>query len=120
MSKFLVVKRISLAHLGPGWEECYISFTPLNFNDNAALQEVRKTFKGVDMEKIADDDAVSTTATEKTLELLKNKFIEGKGYTADGVIALVADDISELPITAVKEFITSLTVQEDPLTDPKG
>lgn len=121
MSKFLVLKKISLASLGVGWEECYISFTPLNFNDNAALQSVRKIFGAVDLNNPSEVDSdINTEASEKTLQLLKTKFVEGKGYTKDGIVDLVADDLWELPIMAVKEFITNLTTQENPLADPKG
>lgn len=120
MSKFLIVKRISLAYLGDGWEECFISFSPLNFNDNAFLQEIRKGFAGKTIEEATEDEEISTESTMKMLELLASKFIEGKGFTSTGVVSLEKEDIKELPITVVNDFIKHLTFQEEPLKDPKG
>lgn len=89
--KFKVVKKYSLAYLGDEWNDCYLEFNPVTIKDVTG-----------DFGKLAtvdQEDKLSVLeASEKTLKLLKDRFVSGYGINEKGErVEVKADDLEDLP-----------------------
>ena len=95
MGKFNIKKRISLSFLGDNWKDCYILFEGMPYKELRELQPWIK--ENQDKEK-------NEELANKMIDMLKGKFIEGKGATDSGVVDMEAGDIEELSVQAVNKI----------------
>lgn len=100
MAKFNFIKTIKLDFIGDFWKDCYIKFNGLTF---AELKEIQPKLDNLDVEK-------DLTETSKfMIELLKSKFVEGKGISEKNeIIDISKDDLEEFPVDILTKFITEL------------
>jgi hypothetical protein len=91
MSKFDISLKLSLAFLGDEWGECYIKFSPITIREAKVLKDI---------------DTSKQNSVDFALELLREKFLDGKGISEGKLIDLSKDDFEELPIAVVNEAVT--------------
>jgi len=100
---FIVRKKIELSFLGDGWQEAYVIFTPFTFADNTTLLKLRSAAsgKGTEVEEAEE-------ASKKIMDLLKDKFIEGKGWNGKELIAISKDTLKDLPMESIGKLLNAL------------
>jgi hypothetical protein len=76
MGKFTIKRKLSLAYLGEGWEEAYVTFSPPQM---AELLEQAKYESAVD----ANKPETATATYEFGRKLLATHFLEGVGYAGE-------------------------------------
>lgn len=91
--KLDITEKLSLAFLGEGWEECYISFSALTVG-------MAKKFRQTDE---SDPELL-----DKGVSLLKELFVEGKVLSGGEIKALKKDDLDDLPVTILNRAVTLL------------
>lgn len=111
---FVVKKEIKLAFLGEGWEEAYVSFKPFSFNDNDKILDLYKLAK--EQANMSQDEAKK--ASDNILSLLRDKFIDGKGFDGTKLVAITKDNLGELPMEIIVHILQ--TLQGQSLLPPKG
>ena len=86
--KFNLSKKISLDFVGEGWQDCFIRFNAVTFNEAKELQPK--------LEIIAKDNNQSA---DFLLSFLQEKFLSGKGLSEhNDLIDITKEDIGEFPI----------------------
>lgn len=103
---FVVRKKIDLSFLGEGWQEAYVIFTPFTFGDNTALLKLRTLSTGAN---ISTDEAEK--ASKDIMELLQNKFVEGKGWDGEKLIDITKKNLVDLPMEIISHILTALQGQ---------
>jgi len=83
MAKFIAVKTINLDFLGSEWKDCYIKINSLTLGELASLASFTKD---------------ETKAGAFMVQLIKDKFVDGRGWDGKKVIAIKKEDIDDLPI----------------------
>lgn len=104
MSKFLVTKKISLDFLSDAWKEkdCYLEFNAFTIRD---LQE-----KFPEIANNSKDPSLVQDGMNKTIDLLKEHFVSGKGLGTDGkVIDISAGDLVDLPAEVINRVFSFLS-----------
>jgi len=105
MSKFLLKKRFSLDFLGDEWKEkkAYIEFNSLTVGDISTRLP--------NLAQIDENDPKSVEAgMRETMELLKEKFISGKGVSKDNeLIDITKEGLEELPIEVITRAVNFLS-----------
>lgn len=96
--KFDFNKKLDLEYLGSDWKGCYLSFSPLSVREAKSLLGLK------------DGDVASIV--EKSVELLKEKFIEGKLLSGGVIVDVTKDDLEDLPVEIVKDSISLLSSDE--------
>ena len=97
MSKFQVPMRIDLSFLGEGWKDCFLLFNAFSVND------VLFKLAGRNLSAPGDAKVMKDSAGE-ILDLLKEKFIEGKGYDGKKIVEIVKEDIGDLPVQVIPKI----------------
>lgn len=106
MSKFHVVKRLSLDFLGDDWKECYLEFKALTIREF-------KDFTGLIGVDQADADAV-LAAFSLTIGILQTVYLKGKAIDQDKTIIDVSkEDLAEMPLEVINRA-TSFLLQKSP------
>lgn len=107
--RFVVRKRLSLDFFGDDWKDCYINFTPVTYREANELTAL----KDIDAKKLSDKEREKLA--EQTLNMLKDHFVDGKGYTGEAeLVDLTADDIVDLPVEIISKAIVVLRGNIDP------
>lgn len=106
--RFVVRKKLSLDFFGDDWAECYINFTPVTYREANELTAL----KDVDATNLTDEQREQLAG--QTLDMLKDHFVDGKGYTEDGIVDLTAEDIEDLPVEIIAKAIVVLRGNIDP------
>lgn len=88
--KFDIKLKLDLDFLGDGWKDCYLSFSPITVRDAKELRNLN-----------IDD----TANIEKGIQLVKEKFIEGKALAKGELIDVKAEDLDDFPITIITKII---------------
>ena len=91
---FDVFKILKLDFLGEDWKDCYLKFHYLTIAE-------------------AEIWSKSDSSSKKNLELLSDKFIEGKAIRDGQTIEVSKENIGELPVEVLLKCITLLTTLED-------
>lgn len=99
---FVVRKKIELSFLGDGWQEAYVVFTPFTFADNATLLKLRTAISGQGQIEEAEE------ASKRIMDLLKEKFIEGKGFNGKELVAITKENLKDLPMEIIGKLLTAL------------
>lgn len=108
MSKFKIVKKFSLDFIAPEWKDAYIDFNALTVAD------VKESFPMLAKIKETQEDDISS-GLDLVLALIKSKFIEGKAVNEKGeLVALVIDDIDDLPVVVLSKALTFLSQDATP------
>lgn len=100
---FIVRKKIELAFLGEGWQEAYVIFSPFTFADNSTLLKLRSAASGQGTEIEEAEEA-----SKKIMDLLKDKFIEGKGWNGKELVAITKETLKDLPMEIIGKILTAL------------
>lgn len=104
MAKFKISKKMSLDFLGEGWEDCYLILTPITAKE---FQD-KKLFDLADINRDNTDDVLK--GMKKTIGIIKDHFVSGKGLGEDGeVVDIEKDDFEELPIDVLVEVLNFLS-----------
>lgn len=103
---FIVKKKFDLKHLGEGWENAYIIFTPFTFDDNEELLSIRDLIKTTDPDKVKPEDA--KPASDVILKLLQDKLVEGKGWDGKKLIDITKENLGQLPMEVLTDSIATL------------
>lgn len=90
MSKFKVVKRLSLDFLGEGWKDAYINFQVLTIAD------IKDKFPSL-AKLNADDPKAVIESMGMILEIIEDKFVDGKGLADGKLVEFKKEDLKELP-----------------------
>lgn len=93
---FDIYKTLDLSDLGEGWNGCYLKFRPLNISE---LQKI----KGLDPEK--DEEK----ATQLALDLLTEKFVEGKAVSEGKEVDVLKEHLKDFPIGVLLDAIKLLS-----------
>lgn len=104
MSKFLVTKKISLDFLSDQWKEkeCYLEFNAFTIRD------IQEKFPAI-VESAKDKDSTKD-GMDKTIGLLKDHFVSGKGLDTTGkVIDITAGDLIDLPAEVINRVFSFLS-----------
>lgn len=96
---FDVYKTLDLSYLGDNWQNCYLKFTYLT------AQEA-KDFSTIQIDQ-NDIQQVQETF-DKTLNLLKNKFVEGKAMSSGQQIEIHKEDLDDFPIDVLTRAVQFL------------
>lgn len=100
--KLKIEKKINLKFVGDGWEECYITLRPLSMKDISKIQAIPTGKESIQK------------ATDMTLDLLKNHFIDCKLLTDKGVVSGKADNLEDMPPNVLSSIIENLIGQPSP------
>lgn len=111
---FVVKKRLPLAYLGEGWEEAFITFSPLNWDDNVQISALRS--KLTKLQKQASEPDADAEKVEKETEKMVNqifdhlteKFVEGKGFNGKELEPITKENMRELPIEVLQYCLGQL------------
>ena len=100
-------KKVSLAGIDEGFtDEHYITVNNFKFKDLAKLNKLG----------IKQDD--TSTITEENMQgivdLIKDKFVEGKVLVGGETVEATADDIDDLPPNTVTELLNATMGKLDP------
>lgn len=106
MSTFVVKKRIDLAHLGEGWEQAFLIFSPFSFSDNEKLIKFRSEAAAL-QEGDASEKEVEKV-TNRMLELILSKFVEGKGFDGEKLIDITKENFADLPMEVFNLIVQQL------------
>ena len=103
MTIFRVVKKLSLKFLGKEWGEAYINYQALSVKD------IRDKFpKFAKMDTKNQDEVLGSI--ENILNLLKEKFISGKGINEKNeLVDLTKEDLEELPSEILSRSLSFLS-----------
>ena len=115
MSKISILRKVSLHDISEGWDErCYINLKPLSISDIKSLQDL-----GVNHESIKTPnkkDGSGDQALLKVIDLIKDKFENGKGMNAEGeIVSLDKDDLDiilPLAITRINDKLIGRDLKE--------
>ena len=102
MSKFKVVKKLSLDFLGEGWKDAYINFQVLTIAD------IKNKFPAL-MKLKADDAEAVINSMGMIVEVLEDKFVDGKGFDGTKLIDFKKEDIENLPNELLKRALDFLS-----------
>lgn len=85
---FDIFKILDLSYLGKEWENCYLKFHSFSIKELLQLNMVTPTTS-------------QDVATEKIINILKSKFVEGFAIKNGERIAVVKDDLDIMPLIEV-------------------
>lgn len=107
MSTFVVKKHIPLDFLGEGWADAYVNFSPFSFSDNTALTKFRGEVKKLQDNESANDKELETF-TNKMLQIVLDKFIDGQGYDGEKLVPITKENFNDLPMEVFTHIIEKL------------
>ena len=102
-TEFVVKKKIDLSHLGEGWENAFVTFTPFSFRDNENLTKLRSI---VTSQNVSDEEAEK--ASREIVTLLQDKLIEGVGFNGEKLVPITKDNLVDLPMELVVTILQTL------------
>ena len=94
MTKFVIRRHLSLAHLGDGWETCYIDLSPLSYAEKQAWTGY--------VGKTPADNALHTLYT------IQEHFLDGKAVSDKGIVTMTASELPDLPETVLVDCVDLL------------
>jgi len=116
-NKFVVVKKYKLDQLGEGWEDCFLKFKSVSYNESL---ELRKEYDlEYTREEILADPKLQDKASSNALRLLGDYYIEGQGFDGEKVVPIAKDEIGNLPVDILVNAFLFLTGNQG-VTDLKG
>ena len=102
MPEFIIQNKFSLIFLGEEWKDAYLMLGRITAKD--AMERLPQLAK-VD-EK--NPEAVKK-ALAKMIELLQEKFVEGKAITKDGLVDVKKEDLADFPIEVISKAVDFLS-----------
>ncbi len=99
MSKFKVVKKLSLDFLGTEWKDAYINFEVLTIAD------IKNKFPAL-AQLDQNDPASVVGGMDMILDILKSKFVDGKAPEGK---ELKVEDLESLPAELMKRSLDFLS-----------
>lgn len=101
---FDIFKKFSLSHLGDDWKDCYLTFRPISLEESVEFSRA--------------DTKDKELAGTKTIDILKEKFVEGKAMSDGKMVDVTPDTLVKFPadvLLKVVEFVSGIDI----LTDKK-
>lgn len=114
MGVFKVRKEIKLSFMGTGWEEAYVAFSPFTFGDNGKVLGLYQLAQKQKEMKVSE----AKQASDEIISILKDKFIDGKGYDGEKLVDVTAENLQDLPMELIVHILQ--TLQGQALIIPKG
>lgn len=104
--KFKIVKRFSLAYLGDEWKDCYLNLKPFS------VQDVKTKLPQI--AKLQEDSTNVEEGVDMLIELLSEKFIDGKVVDESGtVVDMPKEAIADLPVEVIGRAFSFLSSKEE-------
>lgn len=96
IKKFVVFKTYKLDFLGSEWQDCFLKFKSISYEDSLNL---RKTYDLVyTKEQIMKDPEVEKKVATNTLKFLKDYYVDGLGFDGTAKVQILPDDLEALPV----------------------
>lgn len=105
---FDIFKTLSLSFLGEEWKDCYLKFRYINLDD--AQKFVLLTPK-------SDDPKDAAQTVSKVLNILEDKFIEGKAVKDEKIVDVKKEELKDFPPDILTKSITLLIGDSDKKKD---
>lgn len=96
MGKFVSNQKVSLASVGEGWADAYLTFKGISFNES------------LDFADLSTDESNAKASADKVLSLLQAHFVDGKGWNGTELVDITSDDLGDLPVSAITESLKAL------------
>lgn len=106
MSKFKIVRKISLDFLGEEYKDSYLKFNAISM---AELEGLQSQFAGIDTDSKDSTEIVKLLANQ-----LGSRFVEGKVASEGKLVDVEKDDLLDLPVDAVNRIVEVLAGKVDP------
>ena len=91
--KFDIKKKIDLSYLGDDWTDCWLEFRLITFGEIKELMGKRIT-----ADEIENNPQKNIEATNQTLKILEDNFINGFAISNGKRTEVKKEDIKDLPI----------------------
>lgn len=101
---FDIFTTIDLDFVGDSWKDCYLKFSYLTADELRAFVDT-----SIDKNSKESIDA----ASDKTFQMLEDKFIEGKALRGGSVVEVKKEEIRTFPMMILKRCIETLMSVED-------
>lgn len=110
---FVITKKLKLDFIAESWKDAYIDF------QGFTVADIKDKLQG--FTKINPEDSKDvTTSLTAVIDLLKEKFIEGKAVNRKGeLVSLAKEDIDKLPAEVISGALTFLSQGISPKTSVK-
>ncbi len=103
MKKFNIVRQFSLNFINDEWKDAYINFSALTVGD---VKEKFPNLSKLDEKSQADP----MIGLNSILDLLKSKFVSGKGVSEKKeLVDLTVDDLEALPVEVLSKALSFLS-----------
>lgn len=96
---FDIFRTLSLSYLGEEWKDCYLKFSYLTADE-------AKDFASLKIDK--DDPSEVIKVLDKAIEVIKNKFVEGKAIRDGKIVELSKEDVNDLPVEILNKCVQLL------------
>jgi hypothetical protein len=110
MGQLAITRRFSLASVGEGWQDCYITFIPANYGDLIAL-------KNLDVANMTDEQALEYQNDFVMKRVIGGKVLELDASGLAAVTDFTKDHLMGLPKDVFDSLFNAINGAE---TDPKG
>jgi hypothetical protein len=127
MTTFTVKKKLDLAFLGQGWDTgAFLNFRSMTFAETREFAKLSAPatppavpsnvgFDGKAIVAPASDVPAGTLDNlEQVLTIVKDHFIDGRGYDGNALSDITVDDIEDLPTEVITKSVALLAGSPDP------
>ena len=101
---FVVKRKIELAAMGDEWKDCYIVF------NSPTTAQIGKL-------EVGNDDIPNEEKLQRSVGLITELFIEGKGYNGTEVQSINTKDIPDLPLLLLNYCFEQLASSISPKSE---
>lgn len=107
---FVIRRKMDLSDVGEGWSGAYIVYTPTRFSDKDKLLEIGKL-----KQKITSGDIPTIqVANNMIVDIIKDCFVEGKGYDGKELVSITKENLKDLPDSLLTDLFRLVTGAPDP------
>lgn len=98
MSKFGLLKTLTLEFLGEAWKDCYLKFSALTYRDFKTMVNFN-----------VNNPKARIQASDETIRILSEHFVEGLGVNEKGTeIKITKEDLEDLPVEVITRALSFL------------
>jgi len=106
---FVIKRRLDLSDVGEGWDGCYVEYNPIRSRDNEQLLEIQKHRAAI----LKNDMEAVKAARVKTVDIIKENLLGGKGFDGEKQIDITKDNLEDLSDDILTELFQLITGQID-------
>jgi hypothetical protein len=101
----VVTRKIDLSEYSEDWKGCYVKLRELS------APEVQTKLPAIaEGGKDKDGKVDNAKAIQGIIDIVKDCFIEGKGFNGKEIVDIAKDDVDFLPLSMLKDFFGFLAV----------